>query len=371
MVEGRAAAGQPPSAHPRLWVFDRVGTKLADFELPLPSPGSLGLGPEVAPGRVVVSSYRGLLLSEDALVVDVASGEVVDKLSLGSGPRSAFPWAPRHAALGAGSSVHFFSDDDGRGVAHPGRLLNRVVRIDFATGERKVVAGPGAAARRADQRALSVWSITSRARPDASARSADERLRLEPESGLERRAQPRGVSRHQDRRAHAAAHHHVRGGEAGDAAVRVVERQDLDEAREGDGGRLIGREIARAGHLQPLGERREAALDELGRRGRGAVPLALPAAQAHRPRERLVPRADRREAERRVVGHGRPRAAQREDLRRALAQGARGTHVVPGEAKARELEAPEKLRVLDDPARAPGRPGGGRAPRAGSRGAAP
>jgi hypothetical protein len=53
-----------------LWVFDRVGTKLADFELPLLPPGSLGLGPEVAPGRVVVSCYRGSLLLEHALVVD-------------------------------------------------------------------------------------------------------------------------------------------------------------------------------------------------------------------------------------------------------------------------------------------------------------
>ena len=145
VVEGRAAAGQPPFTHPRLWVFDRLGTKLADFELPLASPGSLALGPEVANGSVVVSSYRGSLLSEDALVVDVGSGRVVDKLP--PGLRPAFGLAPGapSAALAVGSSVHFFSVAEGRGVAHPERLLNRLVRIDFATGERKVVAGAGAA----------------------------------------------------------------------------------------------------------------------------------------------------------------------------------------------------------------------------------
>jgi hypothetical protein len=143
VVEGRApGAGQPPSPHARLWVFDRVGTKLADFELPLLSPpGSLSIGPEVAPGRVVVSCYRGWLLSEDALVVDVASGEVKGKLLPGLRPTFGFPGASS-AALDAGSSVHFFRVDEGRG--RPGRRLERVMRIDFATGERKLVAGAGA-----------------------------------------------------------------------------------------------------------------------------------------------------------------------------------------------------------------------------------
>ena len=144
LADGRIVVGrpdaQPSSAHPRLSVFDRGGTKLADFELPLLRPGSLRLGPEVAPGRVMVSSYRGWLLSEDALTVDVASGGVVDKLLPGLRP---VPGASS-AAPGAGSSVHFFNVDEERGGADPGRHLNRVVRIDFATGERKVVAGAGA-----------------------------------------------------------------------------------------------------------------------------------------------------------------------------------------------------------------------------------
>ena len=144
VVEGRAAAGQPPFPHPRLWVFDRIGTKLAEFELPLLTPGSLELGPEVAPGRVIVSSYRGWLLFEDALVLDVKSGEVVDKLLPGLRPAFGFPLGGSSAALGVGSRVHFFRVDEAGGPADPGRRLNHVVRIDFATGERRVVAGVGA-----------------------------------------------------------------------------------------------------------------------------------------------------------------------------------------------------------------------------------
>ncbi len=123
---------------------------------------------------------------------------------------------------------------------------------------------------------------------------------------------------------------------------------DLDDPREGDGGHLIGREIARAGHFEPLRERGEAALDELGRRGRDAIPLPSTAAQAHRSRDRLVPRPDPREAERRIGRHGGASAAEREDLRRALARDARGAHLVPGRSDSREFEAAEQLRVLHD-----------------------
>ena len=89
--------------------------------------------------------------------------------------------------------------------------------------------------------------------------------------------------------------------------------------------------------------------DELRRRGGRAVPLPLSAAETHRPRERLVPRPDPREAERRIGRHRGAGAAQREDFRRAFARDARGAHLVPGRADARELEAAEELRVLDDP----------------------
>jgi hypothetical protein len=141
VVEGRAGAGQPPLEHARLWAFDRVGTRLADIELTLPAWG-LGLGPEAAPGRVVVSCVRGA--SADTLLVDVASGAVVEKLT-GLRPAFAFP-VLSSAAPAAGSSVHFFREDDGRGAVQPDVRPDRVVRIDFATGERRVVAGPGAAA---------------------------------------------------------------------------------------------------------------------------------------------------------------------------------------------------------------------------------
>ena len=230
-----------------------------------------------------MSCFRSSVLSEDTLVVDVASRAVVDTLS-GLRPAIGF-WGVVGGPRGGGIETSTSS------ATREGRVL----RIDFATGERKVVAGTGAAARRADQRPLSVWIITSRARPDASARSAMSGSVSRRNAASSAGAQARSVARHQDRRAHAAAHHQVRGGEAGDAAVRVVERQDLDEAREGDGGRLIGREIARAGHFEPLGECREAALDELGRRGRSAVPLPHAAAQARpAPRALRATRGSRR-----------------------------------------------------------------------------
>jgi hypothetical protein len=124
-----------------VWVFDGAGAKLADFEIPLTPPGILGLGPEVAPGRVLVSSYRGWLLSEDAMVVDVANGAVVEKLLPGLRPAFGFPMG---ASSASGSSVHFFSVDEERNPAPATPRRNHVVRIDFATGERKVVAGLGA-----------------------------------------------------------------------------------------------------------------------------------------------------------------------------------------------------------------------------------
>jgi hypothetical protein len=141
VVEGRASANEPPLEHLRLWVFDRVGTRLADIQLPLP-PWGLGLGPEVAPGRVVVSCVRGT--SGDTLVVDVATGAVVHQLS-GLRPASGFPFPGLSStAPGAMANVHFFREGDGRVLAHPDVRSDRVVRIDFATGERKVVAGPDA-----------------------------------------------------------------------------------------------------------------------------------------------------------------------------------------------------------------------------------
>ena len=122
----RAEPG-PPRALVR--VFDRAGAALGEMRLDL-LPGGLSLGPEVAPGRIAVSSLRSIFLPEDTLLVDVAEGRIVERLS-GLRPAMGF-WNASSMPVPAGS-VHFFRD-----------VESRVIRIDFATGERKIVAGPGA-----------------------------------------------------------------------------------------------------------------------------------------------------------------------------------------------------------------------------------
>jgi hypothetical protein len=115
-----------------LQVFDRSGVKLGEMHLDVP-PGALAIGPEVAPGRVAVSSLRLPFLPEDTLLVDVGEGRVVERLS-GLRPATGFWDASSSVPAGAGpTSVHLFRD-----------VLGRVISIDFATGERKVMAGPGA-----------------------------------------------------------------------------------------------------------------------------------------------------------------------------------------------------------------------------------
>ena len=126
----RTAVGGP--SPPRLRVFDSAGGALGDIDLPHP-PSGLSLGPEIAPGRILVSCVRSPVFSVDTLVVDVASRAVVDTLS---GLRSAIGFWGAGAEIPAGAglgTVHFFRDAE-----------ERVVRIDFASGERKVVAGKGA-----------------------------------------------------------------------------------------------------------------------------------------------------------------------------------------------------------------------------------
>jgi hypothetical protein len=81
---------------------------------------------------VAVSSFRSPYLAEDSLVVDVADGRVVERLS-GLRPAVGSWMAPVVPADAHATTVHFFRDAAGR-----------VVRIDFDTGERKVLAGPGA-----------------------------------------------------------------------------------------------------------------------------------------------------------------------------------------------------------------------------------
>jgi hypothetical protein len=128
---GPAAAG-PPGPGTAIRVFDPDGTKVAENVLDVRPTGS-SLGPEVAPGRILVSSFRLPFLVEDTLVVDVTDGRIVERLE-GLRPQRAFWMAPGIERIAARpTSVVFFRDAEGR-----------VIRVDLAGGGRTVVAGPGA-----------------------------------------------------------------------------------------------------------------------------------------------------------------------------------------------------------------------------------
>lgn len=139
LTDGRVVVGE---SHPSggdngqggttLRVFDHDGARLAEMHLDLPPPG-VHVGPEVAPGRVLVASYRSLFLSTDTLVVDVDASRVVERLS-GLRPATGF-WAGTavSAARTDEGSVQFFRDDAGR-----------TIRVDFRDGTRTTVTGPGA-----------------------------------------------------------------------------------------------------------------------------------------------------------------------------------------------------------------------------------
>lgn len=131
MSDGRMVVAERPRGQVRLRIFDPNGVATAETNLDLPA-GALPvrLGPEVSPGRLAVAAGTPFPAGGVTLVVDVATGEVVERLE---------GLLPAPSAMGNASSpvrpagsVHFFLG--------PGPL----VRIDFATGERRVVAGPGA-----------------------------------------------------------------------------------------------------------------------------------------------------------------------------------------------------------------------------------
>jgi len=70
--DGRITADEPGPPRVLARVFDRAGVPLREMRLDL-STGGLNLGPEVAPGRVAVSSIRAWFLPEDTLLVDVGT----------------------------------------------------------------------------------------------------------------------------------------------------------------------------------------------------------------------------------------------------------------------------------------------------------
>ncbi len=137
LSDGRVVVAEPDPATSADWrmvmrVFDREGARLAEHRLDM-RPTDLSVGPEVAAGRVLVSSNRLPFLTGDTLLVDVMDGRVVERLE-GLQPAMAFVWTPAGALNRASlASVVFFQDAEGR-----------VIRIDFATGARTTVAGPGA-----------------------------------------------------------------------------------------------------------------------------------------------------------------------------------------------------------------------------------
>jgi hypothetical protein len=137
LADGRIVVGGPPSGAgdvaSRLLVFAPDGRKAGEWPVEL-LPWGLTVGPEVSPGRVAVSSFRSPHQSEETLVVDASDGRVVERLS-GLRPAIGFWNVPAVPAEAGATTVHFFRDAGGR-----------VVRIAFATGERTVVAGPGAPA---------------------------------------------------------------------------------------------------------------------------------------------------------------------------------------------------------------------------------
>jgi hypothetical protein len=91
----------------------------------------LSVGPEMAPGRVAVF-FAPLHFHADAVIFDLDERRVVETLS---GGRPLWGGWLRPEGLGAGTETPkaqlFMEGDD-------------VVRLDVATGERRIVAGPDA-----------------------------------------------------------------------------------------------------------------------------------------------------------------------------------------------------------------------------------
>lgn len=128
-MEGAPADG---GRGPRVTVFGADGAILRQSTIDGGITG-LGVGPELPGGRVVLASSRRPMQGEawECHVFDTSTGAVVQKLA-GLRPSPSFGWGHEPTPLPP-DAAQLFTDKDGR-----------VLRVDTATGEREVVAGPGA-----------------------------------------------------------------------------------------------------------------------------------------------------------------------------------------------------------------------------------
>ena len=135
LADGRIVLVESEDARIVLRSFDGDGRLLREAAIEA-IPQGLSGGREVAPGRVALGVGPPFAAGE-TLIVDVEDGRIVDRLSglrpARVNPRSWRLQAEEVSAAGCVRSVHYFADGEGR-----------LLRIDFATGERKIVAGPGA-----------------------------------------------------------------------------------------------------------------------------------------------------------------------------------------------------------------------------------
>jgi hypothetical protein len=135
LADGRIVLVEPEATRAKLRSFDADGRLLKEVTLEA-TPHGLSDAREVSPGRVALG-FGPAFGAGETLVVDVADGRIVDRLP-GLKAAESRPWIGRLATdvevrSGVVQSVHCFVDGEGR-----------LWRIDFATGGRKVVAGPGA-----------------------------------------------------------------------------------------------------------------------------------------------------------------------------------------------------------------------------------
>ncbi len=146
-------------------------------------------------------------LAGDSLIVDLAEERVVERLQ-GLRPVPRVWYLVAETTADPMSPVSYFADEKGR-----------LVRIDFATGERRIVAGPGAPRGRAAAGLLtrSGSHLPALDGLDHHVERAGggfdeerhERLRVEPEGGPQDSEKVRTVRSDEDRRMPSAGNHDV------------------------------------------------------------------------------------------------------------------------------------------------------------------